>query len=112
MRVDYTLKNTNFSKIVKDALDKNIQKIKRRMKLFKNDDSVHLIIDIEKNPHKEVFDMKLKLFMPHKTVKAETTDKNLSKAITESFAALIKQIDKYKHILEKHINKKRTSLTK
>ncbi|MCD6134995.1 MAG: HPF/RaiA family ribosome-associated protein [Candidatus Omnitrophica bacterium] len=112
MRIDISLKNIASTKVLQDILEKDISKVKRRVRMLKKDEALHLIISGEKNPHKELFSVSLKLFLPHKTIKVEEENKNLAKAFNGAFAALVKQIDKYKHMLERHLDKKRTFLTK
>ena len=112
MRIDISFKNITSTKVLQGIVEKDVAKVKRRTRMFKTDEAIHLVISAEKNPHKELFSVSLKLFLPRKIIKVEEENKNLPKAFSEAFSALVKQIDKYKHMLEKHLGKKRTFLTK
>ena len=106
MRVDASFKHFQRSDIIDDIIDKNIKKVERRIKLFKTDEAIHLSLHTEKNPHKDDYFCWINMYMPSKVLKAQNRKPSVSAAINDSFAALIKQLDKFKYKLERHLRKK------
>ncbi|HDN86082.1 MAG: hypothetical protein DRP68_02920 [Candidatus Omnitrophota bacterium] len=106
MRVDVSMKNLERTNTLNEIIDKNIKKVEKRVKLFKKEVPVHLSLHLEKNPHKSQYFAWVNLYLPFKVLRAESTFSNVSRAIGECFSALIKQIDKFKHKLEKHLRKR------
>ena len=106
MRVDVSIKNLERTNTLDEVIDKNIKKVERRVKLFKKEVPVHLSLHLEKNPHRSQYFVWINLYLPFKVLRAESTFSNVDKAIGECFSALIKQIDKFKHRLEKHLRKR------
>jgi len=107
MRVDVSFKYLESSEFIENVLDNNLQKVQRRIKMFKNDTPVHLSVHIEKNPHKEQYFCRSHMYLPTSKVLAATEKgDNLSLAINKAFSAITKQLDKVKHRLEKHLQKK------
>lgn len=115
MRLETSYKNIEKNDVLEDTIDKNMEKVQRRIKLFKRDAPVHLSVHLEKNPHKEQYLCWINMYMPYKVIKAHRTHANTCKAINDSFSAIVAQLDKFKHKLETHLRKKtrkslRTSL--
>ena len=107
MRVDVSFKYLESSEFIENVLDSNLQKVQRRIKMFKNDAPVHLSVHIEKNPHKEQYFCRSHMYLPTSKVLAATEKgDNLSLAINKAFSAITKQLDKVKYRLEKHLQKK------
>jgi len=106
MRVDVSFKNMEKSEYLEDIINKDVEKIKKRIKMFKSEDPVHLSLHLEKNPHKEQYSVAVNLYLPRKVLKAEEKYGSVVLAINKSFLALIKQLDKYKALLERHLRKK------
>jgi len=106
MRVDISFKNLERSNIIDSIIDKHIKKVERRIKLFKTDEAIHLSLHAEKNPHKDDYFCWINMYMPFKVLKAQSRKKSVSIVINDSFSALIKQLDKFKYKLEKHLRKK------
>ena len=106
MRVDVSFKNLKESNIVNKIIDKNIKKVERRVKLFKTDEAVHLSLHIEKNPHKDDYFCWINMYMPSKVLRAQSRRNSMPVVINDSFVALIKQIDKFKYRLERHLRRR------
>ncbi|HEC70034.1 MAG TPA: hypothetical protein ENI31_07120 [Candidatus Omnitrophica bacterium] len=106
MRVDVSFKNMEKSEYLEDIINKDVEKIKKRVKMFKNEDPIHLSLHLEKNPHKERYSVSANLYLPRKVLKAEERYESAVLAINKTFLALIKQLDKYKALLERHLRKK------
>ncbi len=106
MRVDISFKHLEKSSLLNNMINKNIEKIKRRTKFFKEDDVVHLSLHLEKNPHKDTYFCWINMYLPSKVLKAQSKKSDILSAITDSFSALLKQLDKFKHHLERHLRKK------
>ena len=106
MRVDVSFKHLERSDIIDDIIDKNIKKVERRIKLFKTDEAVHLSLHAEKNPHRDDYFCWINMYMPYKVLKTQSREKSISTVINDSFSALIKQLDKFKYKLERHLRKK------
>ncbi len=106
MRVDISFKHLERSNIIDGIIDKHIKKVERRIKLFKTDEAIHLSLHAEKNPHKDDYFCWINMYMPFKVLKAQSRRKSISTVINDSFSALIKQLDKFKYKLEKHLRKK------
>ena len=111
MRVDISFKNFKNSELLSQIIDKNIQKIERRIKLFKKEVPIHLSLHIEKNPHKEEYFSWANLYLPFKVLCAHEKAKVSSSSVNKVVKNLIKQIDKFKHKLERHLRKKRKIVT-
>ncbi len=94
------------SSVLDDILDKNIEKIDRRAKIFKNNSSLHLSVHIEKNPHKDQYFCWGQLYMPRKVISARGNSRDIVLAIGKAFSALSKQMEKVKYKVERHLHKK------
>lgn len=100
MRVDISLKYLEKSEFIDNVLDKNVKKIERRVKIFKRDVPVHISAHIEKNPHREQYFCRVQIYLPSKVLKADEKGENFSVVVNKTFAALSRQVDKFKHKLE------------
>lgn len=110
MRVDVSFKHLEKSSILESVIDKNIRRVERRIKIFKSDEAIHLSFHLEKNPHRDEYFCWINMYMPFKVLKAYNRMISSSAAINGSFAALIKQLDKFKYRLERHLRKKSPKL--
>jgi ribosomal subunit interface protein len=109
MKVESSFKYLIKSKFIEDILESNIEKIKRKLKIFKKDDPVHLSVHVEKNPHKEEYYCRSHVYLPKtKTIVANEKSRTETAAINKSFRGLSRQLAKVKTKLEKHLQKKRT----
>jgi len=106
LQIDISFKNFKKSEILSTTIEKDIKKIEKRLKLFKKEVPIHLSLHIEKNPHKEEYFSWVNLYLPFKVLHAKESAKTSVSSINKVFKALIKQIDKFKHRLEKHLRKK------
>lgn len=106
MRVDVSFKGMKSSEYLENIISKDVGKVKKRMKILQKDDPVHLSLHIEKNPHREEYFSWAVLYLPKKVLKAQQKAFETSIAVNKVVKALLKQIDKYKLTLEKHLNKK------
>lgn len=106
MRVDISFKHMERTSLIDNALDKNIKKIERRLKLFKDQESVHFSFHMEKNPHRNDYFCWANLYMPYKVIKASEHKQTPTLAINFCFSALTKQLDKVKHRIESYLRKK------
>jgi len=106
MRVDVSFKHLERSEIIDDIIDKDVKKVERRVKLFKTDEAIHLSVHVEKNPHKDDYFCWINMYMPSKVLKAQNRKPSLSVVINDSFSALVKQLDKFKYRIERHLRKK------
>ena len=48
MRTDISFKNMDSSEYLNNAISKNVERLKNRLKIFRNDDALHLSLHIEK----------------------------------------------------------------
>ena len=55
MRVDVSFKHLPKSPLLETIIDKNIDKVQRRLKIFKSDEAIHLSFHLEKNPHRDQY---------------------------------------------------------
>jgi len=98
MRVDVSFKYLENSDYIDNILENNLNKIQRRIKIFKREDPIHISVHIEKNPHKEQFFCRSHIYLPSaKVLVADEKGDNSSLAINKAFSALIKQLDKEKY---------------
>lgn len=95
MKVDISFKNLNKSELIDNILDKNLTKIKNRIKNF-NEDSVRLSIHLEKNQNHNEYFCNTCLYIPKRVLKASTTDFDLIKSIDKNFSILVRHLDKLK----------------
>lgn len=106
MRVDISFKYMEKSEFIDNVLEKNVKKIGRRIKIFRNDDSIHLSVHLEKNPHREQYFCRTHIYLPSKVLNVEEKAERLTLAINKAFSALSKQLDKLKCKLESHLRKR------
>lgn len=107
MRSDVSFKYLKRSKFIDNILENNFKKIERRIKIFKNDDPIHISVHIEKNPHKEQYFCRSHIYLPFsKVLIAQENGYDSSLAINKAFSALTKQLDKLKYKIEWHRRKK------
>lgn len=107
MRVDISFKYLEKSEFISNVLDKDIKKIERRIKIFHKDDSIHLSVHIEKNPHREQYFCRSYIYLPSRLLKSEERGDNVSIAVNKAFLALSKQLGKLKYKVEKHLQKQK-----
>ena len=110
MRTELTIKNINRTEILEKTVDANADKVVKRLKRLKEESS-HLSVHIEKNPHKEQYYCWLNLYLPSKVVHIKETANTLTKSLSKAFNALLIQIDKYKYKVERHLQKQRKTIT-
>lgn len=106
MRVDVSFKNLEKSEFLDNVLDKDLEKIERRVQMFRKDDPIHVAVHIEKSPHREEYTCSAHIYLPQHVLRADEKDKRASSAINNTFSALSKQLDKLKYKVEKHLQKK------
>ncbi|MCK4810602.1 MAG: HPF/RaiA family ribosome-associated protein [Candidatus Omnitrophica bacterium] len=106
MRVDVSVKHFEKTKVLEQTIEKNLKKIERRIKIFKKEAPVHLSLHLEKNPHREEYFSWANIYLPFKVLKSSNKNSSLVKGVNETFSALVKQLDKFKYRLERHLGKK------
>ncbi len=106
MRIDISLKHLDKSSILEEVIEKDIKKIERRLKIFKTDDAIHLSLHLEKNPHRDEYFCWINMYLPSKVLKAQSRKNDVYLVINDAFSALLKQLDKLKYRLERHLRKK------
>ena len=107
MRIDISFKYLEKSEFIDKVLENNFKKLERRLKLFRRTDPIHISVHIEKNPHKEQYFCRSHIYLPSsKFLSAEEKSSNCALAINKSFSAMVRQIDKVKHIIERHLSKR------
>ncbi len=106
MRVDVSLKRMKKSEYLENAISKNIEKIEKRMKIFKKDEAIHISLHIEKNPHREEYLSWATLYVPGKVLKSQQRGFEATESVNKVTQALLKQINKYKITLERHLKKR------
>lgn len=106
MRVDVSFKNLHKNDVLERTIEKNVKKVQKRTRLFKNEAPIHLSLHLEKNPHREQFFCWANLYLPSKVLKAQANYSNTCSTVNNTFAALLKQLDKFKHKVETHLRKK------
>jgi ribosome-associated translation inhibitor RaiA len=100
MRVDVSYKYMEKSGIVEDIIDKNLDKISRRIAVFKHDDPIHVSLHLEKNPNKQQFFCRSTVYLPSKVLHVQETSSDISKVITKTFGVLSRQMAKLKFKVE------------
>lgn len=107
MRIDMNYKYMEKSEYLDLVLEKNFKKILRHIKLFKEPESVHTSISLEKNPHREEYFCRVHMYVPNsKVLSAQEKGLKCEVAINKTFMAVLKQLDKLKHRVEKYLRKK------
>ena len=105
MRVDVSFKNLENSEFIQNVLDKDLEKIERRVQIFRKEDPIHVAVTLEKSSHREEYTCNAHIYLPQHVLKAGEKDKRASSAINSTFSALSKQLDKLKHKVERHLQK-------
>jgi ribosomal subunit interface protein len=100
MKVDISLKYLEKSEFVQNILDKGINKIERRVQIFKKDDPIHVSIHVEKNPNKEQYYCRSHIYLPNKVLAAQENGEKLAIAVNKTFDALSKQLGRVKDKVE------------
>jgi ribosome-associated translation inhibitor RaiA len=108
MRTDLTIKNVTRNEHFDEVLSVHEEKVIKRLKRLK-EELAHLSVHAEKNPHKEEFYCSLNLFLPAKVIHIREKHHTLEGCVVDSFSRLLIQIDKYKHKIEKHLQKRRSN---
>lgn len=106
MRIDVSYKYLESSDLIENILDKNIQKIERKVQMFKKDSPVHVSIHLEKNPHREQYFCRTQVYLPSKVLTAAGNG-NIATAVNNTFSALNKQLEKMKFTLERHLGRRK-----
>lgn len=110
MRVDVSYKHMDKSECLENVVDKNIDKISHRVKIFRKEEATHISLHVEKNPHREHYIIWANLYLPRKVLKAQQSSKDVTRALNKVTDALMRQIDKHKIVLERHLQKQKRSL--
>lgn len=108
MRVDVTYKNLEKSELLESVIDKDLEKIGRRIQMFRESDPIHITIHLERSQHREEYLCNSHIYLPKHVLRADSRESNVATAINKAFAALAKQLDKLKHKVEKHLSRKDT----
>ncbi len=111
MRVDFTVKYVDKSELLKNALEKNIQRITRRIKIFRRDDPIHVSVHLEKNPNKEQYFCRSQIYLPHHVVIADEKSTKSAAAMNKTFSALARQLDKLKYRIETSLRRGKKKLS-
>jgi ribosome-associated translation inhibitor RaiA len=106
MRIDTSFKHLEKSPFIEEVIQKDIKKVERRIKIFKTDEAVHLSFHIEKNPHRAEYFCWANLYLPFKVLRAQCKKNTETVAINDCFAALLKQLDKFKHKIERSLRRR------
>ncbi|MFA6282134.1 MAG: ribosome-associated translation inhibitor RaiA [Candidatus Omnitrophota bacterium] len=106
MRVDVSFKNLENSEFLQNVIDKDLEKIERRVQIFRKDDPIHVAITLEKSQHREEYTCNAHIYLPQHVLRAGEKDKRASSAINSTFSALSKQLDKLKYKVEAHLKRK------
>jgi len=106
MRVDVSFKHLEKSVLLYGVIDKNIKRVERRIKLFRSGDVIHLSLHLEKNPHKDDYFCWINMYMPLKVLRSQARNSSCTVVIHDCFAALIKQLDKFKYRREGRLRKR------
>lgn len=97
MKVDISYKYLEKSNLIKKAIDNHLKKLERRIRMFRRDDPIHISVHVEKNPNKEQYFCRSHIYLPAmKVLAVNEKAKDVSLAISKTFAALLKQLDKVK----------------
>lgn len=107
MRIDVSFKHLKKSPFLEGVIDKNIGRIERHVRLFKSDEAIHLSLHLEKNPHRDDYFCWANMYLPYKVIKAQTRKASPTVAINDCFSAMLKQLDKFKDKLERHLSRRR-----
>ena len=108
MRVEVSLKNLKSSDYLDNAISKHFERVRKRVKIFKRDDPIHLSLHIEKNYHREQYFAWVNLYLPRKVLRAQQTASDPALAVNKVSQAVIRQIDKYKVMIERHLQRRRS----
>lgn len=107
MRVDISFKYLERSNIINKALDSNLKRIERRIRMFRRGDSIHISVHVEKNPHKEQYFCRSHIYLPlMKALVVAEKAKEVTLVINKTFSALLKQLEKVKQRRQKRRNNK------
>jgi ribosomal subunit interface protein len=104
MRVDVSFKNLEKSEFLDNVLNKDLEKIKRRVQIFRKD-PIHVAVNLEKSAHREEYTCRAHIYLPQHVLRADEKDKRASAAINMTFSALSKQLDKLKYKIETHLRR-------
>ena len=97
MRIDISFKYLERSNFINKALDSNLKKIERRIRMFRRNDPIHISVHVEKNPHKEQYFCRSHIYLPSsKVLVVGEKAKEVTLAINKTFSALLRQLDKVK----------------
>jgi ribosome-associated translation inhibitor RaiA len=108
MRIDVSFKHLEKSPFLEGVIDKNIARTERRVRLFKSDEAIHLSLHLEKNPHRDEYFCWINMYLPYKVLKSQVRKNSSTVAINDCFSGILKQLDKFKHKLERHLNRRRS----
>jgi len=104
MRTELSLKHINRTESLAQDILSDAEKVAGRLRHLKEESS-HLSVHIEKNPHKDQYYCWLNLYLPSKVIHVRETMSTLSKATTKAFHSMLIQVDKYKCKIERHLQK-------
>jgi ribosomal subunit interface protein len=107
MRIDVSFKNLEKSEFLENALAHDLEKIEKRVKMFRKDSPIHVAIRLEKSPHREEYMCSAHIYLPQHVLRVDEKRDSAPLAINKTFAALAKQLDKLKYKVEKHLERRR-----
>ncbi|MEI8348740.1 MAG: ribosome-associated translation inhibitor RaiA [Candidatus Omnitrophota bacterium] len=112
MRVEVTYKNVEKSEFLENVIDKDLEKIGRRIQMFRENDPIHITVHLEKSQHCEEYLCNSHIYLPKRVLRADSRESNMATAINKAFAALAKQLEKLKCKVEAHLKRRDTRQTR
>jgi ribosome-associated translation inhibitor RaiA len=112
MRVDLALKNIRKTKHLGDVLEKDLEKLLKHTKVYKETSAIHLDVKLEKNVHKEDYEGWASLYLPGKVLRVHehAPDKlSLVNSITKN---IVRQLEKHKGVNDRSDPKHKKSISK
>jgi len=105
MQVDVYLKNIRKTRLLGEAIEKDLQKIQRRVNMFKTDSNIRFELKLEKLGHHDEYTASANLVLPRKKLHVTETASNKVECVNNLTKALIKQLDKFKSQVERHLSR-------
>jgi len=112
MQVDVYLKNIRKTRLLGEAIEKDLQKIQRRVNMFKDSSNIRFELKLERLGHQTEYTASANLIMPRKKLHVTETAENKVECVNNLTKALIKQLGKFKGQVERHLSRNKKSVAR
>jgi len=112
MRVDLALKNIHKTKHLGEVIEKELAKLQKHTKAFREDSPIHLEMKLEKNAHKEDFEGWASMYIPGTILRVHEHAADKLALVNSITKNIVRQLEKHKGVNDRSDPKHKKSVSK